>query len=402
MKFNYTAITNDGRTESAVIEAADTLAAGHLLKQQGLIPTSIVEQKSGSLLSGLGSFGSVKLTEKIVFIQNLSIMIKAGIAAPKALKIIARQTKTPKFKKALQSIAEAVESGQTLSEGMQKHPGIFSNIFISMVKVGELSGNLDKSLEYLTIQLQREHDLKSKTKGAMIYPAVIVITMILVGITMATFVLPKLTATFKEFDTQLPIMTRIVIAISDFMAGHVFIVFGGLVVLVVLAVAAGRTPSGKRGLNWFLLRFPILNPIIKKINLARFARILSSLLKSGTPIVEGIQVTADSITNTYYHEALIEAGKNVKLGKPLTETLSKDERLFPYIVVQMLTVGEDTGTMETILEQIAEHFEQEVDDTMRNFSAVIEPLLLLVIGVVVGFLAVALISPIYSIGTNVK
>lgn len=400
--FTYTALSRDGKIEAGELDAADELAAGHQLKEKGLVPTMLKSKTRKSVLSFFSGIGRVSLQDKIVFIQNLGIMIKAGVSAPKALRIITHQTHNKKFQTCLADISNMVEAGKSLGEALEKYPDIFSNIFLSMIKVGELSGNLDESLKYLSIQLQREHELKSKVKGAMMYPTIIVVAMVIIGILLATFVLPKLTVSLKEMGGDLPYMTQLVIGISDFFSTHYFIVAGVLIALVAGITGLFRTPSGKKGLDWFLLHMFLINPVTKKINLARMARILSSLLKSGTPIVEGLKVTADSMDNYYYRSTLAFATSEVKLGKPITETMSKYEDLYPYIVVQMLQVGEDTGTLENILEQLAGHYEEEVDDTMRNLSSIIEPLLLLVIGGIVAFLAVALISPIYNMGSNVK
>jgi type IV pilus assembly protein PilC len=285
---------------------------------------------------------------------------------------------------------------------MEQYPKVFSHIFVSMVKVGEMSGNLEKSLDYLGIQLEREADLKSKTKGAMMYPAVIVCAMVIIGVLLGIFVLPKLTATFKEFDTKLPLLTRIVIVISDFFAGNAVLVIIGLVAMVVGVIYSFRTTPGKRILHSFLLHMPLINPIVKKINMARFARILSSLMKSGIAIVEGLHVTSEAMDNLYYRDAIAAASENVKLGKPVTESLQLNNKLFPFIVTQMLAIGEETGNLENILEQLATHYEEEIDSTMKNLSSIIEPLLLLVIGAVVGFLALALIMPIYNIGQSIQ
>jgi type IV pilus assembly protein PilC len=400
--FTYTAVSKEGRKETATLEAANALAAGHLLKEQGLMPLEISERSEGGLSKIFSMFGGVPLKEKIVFIEDLSLMIKSGIAAPRALKILAKQTKNKKFKAVLIEIAGNVEAGKSLHEALEGFPKVFSHIFVSMVKVGELSGNLEKALEYLSVQLEREQDLKRKTKGAMIYPAVIVSAMVIIGVLMAIFVLPKLTSTFKEFGGDLPIMTKMVIAISDFAQYHSFILVGAVVAVIVGIVALLKTTAGQRAFDAFLLRFPMINPIVKKINLARFARVLSSMLKSGIAIVEGLKVSGESMGNAYYREAIAATAESVKVGKPLTEAFTKEERLFPYIVVQMLEVGEETGNLEDILEQLAVHYETEVDETMRNLSSIIEPLLLLVIGGVVGVLALALIAPIYNISQSIQ
>lgn len=401
-KYTYTAIGKEGKRESATIEAASVIAAGHLLKAEGLMPLALDEVKENGFADFLANFQNVPLKQKIVFIEDLQVMMKSGIAAPRALKIISKQTKHKKFKKVLDDLAAGVESGKSLHEVMERYPKIFSRIFISMVKVGELSGNLEKALDYLGVQLEREADLKSKTKGAMIYPGVIVSAMIIIGLLMSIFVLPKLTGIFKEFNTDLPLMTRMIISFSDFMAGNSVLVIS---LMVAIAIGVGyflRTQVGSQFVDLVLLRFPMISPIIKKINLARGARVLSSMLGSGIPIVEGLQISSESVGNVYYQRVLAESAGQVKLGKPLTVVLEKYPRLFPEIVVQMLQVGEETGTTETILNQLAMHYETEVDDTMKNLSSIIEPLLLLVIGGVVGVLALALIGPIYNISQGIS
>jgi type II secretory pathway component PulF len=395
--FTYIALGKDGHKEESTISAPNASAAGHLLKEQGLLPTEINEKFSNkSLFSFLGNFRTIPLAEKITFIENLSIMMKAGIAVARSLQILAKQTRNKRFQTVLNDIYSQVESGKGLGEALGKYPNVFSNIFISMIKVGELAGNLDKSLEYLGIQLQREASLKSKTRGAMIYPSVIVGAIVIIGILMSIYVLPSLTATFKDQGVALPLSTRVVIAIADVMGTHGLLVVGGMIVFLVGMIAGLKTSDGQRALDWFLLHMYIINKIVQKINLARFARILSSLLKSGIPIVESLEVAGQSLGNSYYRDIVIQTSTNVKVGKPLSESLNANANLFPPLVIQMLQVGEESGTVETILEQLAVHFEEDVDNTLANLSSIIEPLLLLGIGGVVGVLAVALISPIYS------
>ncbi len=401
-EFTYTAITKDGRKENATIQAVSLAAAGHILKEQGLLPTAIEEIHKKDFFSLLKNISTITLAEKIAFVENLSVMLKAGISVPRAMQILVKQTRNIRMKNIISDIYSQVESGKGLGEALEKHPTVFSNIFVSMIKVGEMSGELDKSLQYLTIQLQREAELKSKVKGAMIYPSVIVAALIIVGVLMSIFVLPKLTSVFKDFNTKLPLMTRVVMAIADFMSAHAVAVVGLMVAIVVALIAFYKTPTGKRLFDIFLLHFFIINPIVKKINLARFSRILSSLLKSGIPIVQGLEVVGESISSVPYKEVIMQSSMDVKLGKPLTESLSKHNNLFPILVVQMLEVGEESGAVQEILEQLAIHFEEEVDSTLRNLSSIIEPLLLLFIGGIVGILAVALISPIYNITESIQ
>lgn len=400
--YTYTAVSKDGKHQTGVIEAANFLSAGHLLKEQGMIPMDLQEKSSFDWKTYLQGFGSVGLKDKIAFIQNLGLLLKSGVSAPRAMRIIAKQTNNGKFRGIVDGLSSAVESGKSMHEAMAQYPKVFSHIFLSMVEVGELSGNLETSLEYLHIQLQREADLKSKTKGAMIYPAVIITAMVIIGTLLAIFVLPSLTATFKDYDMELPIMTKIVIFISDFMAAHAILVIGGMIGTVIAVLLGLRTVPGKRILAAIVLNFPMISPIAKKINIARFARILGSLMKSGISVVQGLEVTSDALSNVYYQEVLVDTAESVKLGQPLTESLAKHEKLFPFLVTQMISIGEETGNLEEILEQLAAHNEAEIDETMKNVSSIIEPLLLLVIGGVVGFLAMALIMPIYNIGSAIS
>ncbi len=401
-EFEYTAITKDGHKETASIQAPNLAVAGHLLKEQGLLPTYIEEQNKKGTLNFLKNISTVSLAEKINFVENLSVMLKAGISISRGLQILVKQSKNQKLKNILEDVYNQVQQGKGLSDALSKYPGVFSNIFFSMIKVGEATGNLDKSLEYLSIQLQREASLKSKVKGAMIYPSVIVGAMVIIGVLMSIFVLPQLTSVFKEFTGDLPPTTKVVMAISDFMSNHSVLAIGSMIAFVAAIVSIYRTHEGKRFFDVVSLHFLAINGIIKKINLARFARILSSLLKSGIPIVQALDVAGDSLDSIPYKELIAQTALDVKVGKSLTDSLSKNETLFPVLVVQMIQVGEESGTVQEILEQLAGHYEEEVDTLLSNLSSIIEPLLLLTIGGVVGVLAMALIAPIYSISQNIN
>lgn len=402
MEFTYTAITKDGHKESASIQAPNLAAAGHLLKEQGLLPMRLEEQSKKNSFDILKQFSTIGLDEKINFIDNLSVMLKAGISISRSLQILFKQTKNAKFQVILNDIYNQVEQGKGLSEALEKYPSIFPGIIISMVKVGEISGSLDKSLEYLTIQLHREADLKSKVRGAMIYPSVIVGAMFIIGILMSIFVLPSLTSIFAQQDVTLPLTTRFVIGFSNFMSGHAVLVIGGLIAIIAAFFAALKTYDGKKAFDIFSLHVMTIDTVVKKVNLARFARILSSMLKSGIPLVQGLEVAGQSLGCIPYKELIAKAATEVKVGKPLAEVLGKDPGLFPALVVQMIEVGEESGAVQEILEQLAMHYEEDVDNTLKNLSSVIEPLLILIIGAVVGLLALSLISPIYSVYQNAQ
>ena len=397
MLYKYTALNKDAKIEQDEIEAASYHEAANFLHQKGLIPTEIKEKTSNFSERFATTFSSVKLQDKILFIQNLAIMMKAGISLSKAMKILATQTKNPKLKDVIQKIYMDVQSGKSVSESLERFPKIFSNIFVSMFKVGEASGGLDKSLEYLGIQLQREHDIKSKTKGAMIYPSVVVGAIVIVGVLMSIFVLPSLVGIFEDSDAELPFMTQLIIGFTHFMSNNAILVIVGMIGFCFGMYWFVHTTFGGRLFDKVLLKTPIFGEIAKKINLARFARTVSSMLKSGTPILESLSIAADSLDNTQYKDALREAAQDVRSGKTLTSSLTKHPNLFSYLITQMIGVGEESGNVDTILDELAIHYEAEVDDTMKNISSVIEPVMILVIGGIVGVLAVGLLSPIYSL-----
>ncbi|MEZ4180378.1 MAG: type II secretion system F family protein [Candidatus Doudnabacteria bacterium] len=400
--FSYKAINKAGENETGIVDAASSFAAGHILAERGLTVLNVTETGKKNFLELLNNISTVPLKEKIAFIQNLDLLLRSGVSAPRAMRIISEQTKNKKFKSVVTEMSSDVESGKSLTETLKKFPEVFSHIFVSMVEVGELSGNLEKSLEYLRIQLQRQADLKAKTKGAMIYPTVILVAMLIIGTLLTIFVLPGLTATFKDAEIELPIMTRIVIAFTDFAAGNSVLVIIGMIVAAAGIVFGLRTKQGKQFMSLALLNLPAIKDIVTKVNIAQFSRIMSSLMKSGVSVVQGLQVTGESLDNYYYRNLILDAAEKVKLGNQLTMTLNQNEKLFPTIVTQMLSVGEETGNLEQIMDQVAEHFEMEIDDTMKNLSSIIEPVLLLVIGGVVGFLAIALMMPIYNMSQAVS
>jgi type IV pilus assembly protein PilC len=401
--FSYVARNNKtGATDTGVISAGTAKAAADTLRSQGMTPMTVKETKKGlEFQDVLNKLTKIKLLDKITFIKNLGIMVKAGLPVSKSLKILTEETTNKKFAKIIGEISKGVESGSSLSEALSKYPNVFSNIFVSMVKVGEVSGNLEQNLGYLSEQMQRDYNLISKAKGAMTYPVVVMVALALVGFTMFTFVLPKLTSTFKDFDVELPIMTKIVIALVDIFAAYGLIIFPFIVAAVIGFMYWRKTGPGKVVVHKVILYIPVLGKIVKKINLARFLGIFSSLLKSGMPIVDSLNVAGDVVANIYYRNVITEASAKVKVGSPLPMVFKKNPQLFDPLVVQMMEVGEESGTTDTVLAEIAHFYEGEVDQVMKNLSSILEPVLMLVIGIVVGILAVALISPIYSITQNV-
>lgn len=402
MDYQYVARTKAGVIQKDVMQAMNERAVVDSLRSQALQPISIKPvHQSLNIGSFFLIFRPIKLLDRITFIKNLGVMIKAGLPATRALKILATQTPNPRFAVIVTEVAHLVESGTSLAEAMSRFPKIFSGIFVSMVKAGEVSGNLEENLNYLSEQMQRDYDLVSKARGAMTYPIMVLIALGIVGFLMFTFVLPKLTSTFTDMNVQLPFMTRVVIYAVD-----IFAKFGIYILLVVIATVIAfiywrSTMSGKKVLHKLVLYTPVISGIVVKINLARFVRVFASLIKSGMPIVEALEVSSHVVGNIYYQKTIADASSKVKMGSPMTAAFKKEPRLFSNLVIQMMEVGEESGTTDTVLAEVANFYEEELDATMKNLSSIMEPLIMMVIGVVVGFLAVALITPIYNISSSI-
>jgi type IV pilus assembly protein PilC len=401
-EFTYVARTKSGAIEQNIMEAISERAVAENLRNKGMLPTSIkLSKKKLDFQSFNSSFSRIKLIDKITFIKNLGVMIKAGLSVSKALKILTIQTQNPKFAKIISDIARMVEAGSTLSDAIAHYPKTFSSIFVNMVNVGESSGNLEQDLEYLANQLQRDYDLISKAKGAMTYPLVVMGALVIVGFLMFTFVLPKLTSTFVDLNVELPFMTKVVIAVVDVFASYGVLLLAFLVALGIAFIYWRKTDSGKSVVHKAVLHIPIISGIVIKINQARFVRVFASLIKSGMPIVESLTVSSNVVGNIYYQRTIQDAASKVKIGSPLSSAFKKQPKLFSNLVVQMMEVGEESGTTESVLQEVADFYENEIDQTMKNLSSILEPVLMVVIGVVVGFLAVALITPIYNITQSI-
>ena len=402
-EFSYVARAKNGTIEQDVISAFNEKAVVETLRAKGLMPTSIKPvQKTFDLASVTDFLTSIKLIDKITFIKNLGVMVKSGMSVSRSLKIMSEQTSNPKLSKIIGEVTRSVESGNSFASSLGKFPNVFSSLFVSMVEVGEVSGNLEQNLKYLADQLQRDYDLVSKAKSAMTYPIIVIFALILVGFAMFTFVLPKLTATFKEFNTELPAITQVVITGVDFFSKFGIFVFIGLILAGIGFNYWRKTVPGKAIFHNVVLHIPVFGKIVKKINVARFVGVFASLLKSGMPIVDALDVSANVVGNVYYKQAIAYASDKVRTGSTLGSVFRKYPKLFDPLVVQIIEVGEESGTTDTILTEVATFYEAEVSEVMKNLSSILEPIIMLVVGVFVGFLAVALISPIYNIAQGVS
>ncbi|PIV12646.1 MAG: hypothetical protein COS47_01435 [Candidatus Nealsonbacteria bacterium CG03_land_8_20_14_0_80_36_12] len=401
-KYFYTAKSLTGKTKTGTKEAVDEYELAKTLRQQGLILISAVleeknlKRKKINLIEIFQRFQRVSLTERIMMIRNLQVMISAGVDLPRALKILSLQTKNKRLTRVLTEIRENVMKGKSFSDALGAWPSIFPEMFSSMIKIGEEAGQLEEVLKTLSNQLEREYELKSKIKGAMMYPLVVVLAMVGIGIAMLVMVVPKLAETFEELEIELPLTTRIVINTGNFLIQKWYLIFGIIVFLIFLFRVLLKTKKGKKALDGFLFKVPLIAPLIKKINSAYTIRTFANLIKSGVPLVRSLEIISNSLDNFYFKESLISAQEKVQKGGKLSEALLPYQDLYSSTAIQMLEVGEETGETSSILGKLADFFEEEVTNTTKNLTAVIEPILLLLVGGIIGFFAISMVQPMYS------
>lgn len=398
--FEYKALNTEGKSYEGQMDAVDRFAVYKKIKESGdtvLYANEIQGAVHTSLLKFSGLFGRIKQHEKIIFARNLASMIEAGLPVTRAMAVMEKQTKNQKLKEVLKSLNDDVTKGKGLSDSMREKPEVFTPLFISMVKAGEESGNLAGSLKVVAIQMEKAYQLTKKVKGALMYPAVIVGIMLVIAILMLVYMVPTLTNTFKGLGVELPIATRFVIGISDFLREQYLVTVFGLILLVTGAVTFYRSKRGKMIFDKVFIRFPVFGTIIREINAARTARTLSSLLSSGVDIVVALGVTKDVIQNTYYKEVLAEAESGIQKGDTMSMVFIKHENLYPIFVGEMMSVGEETGKMSEMLLGVATFYEDEVDQKTKDMSTLIEPFLMVMMGVAVGFFAVSMLAPTYSL-----
>ncbi len=399
--YSFSAKSISGQTKTGSQEAASETELAHVLRNEGFILTSFrligpAAQAKRSLLSLLPSFKRVPLIEKVVFAQHLAVMVGAGLSLTRALEALGLQTRNKKLAEVIKGTNEEIKKGNSLASALAKYPKIFSELFINMVRVGESAGNLEEVLRLLADQMKKDHDLQSRVKSAMIYPAVILIAMIGIGAIMMVTIVPKLSAVFKELKIQLPFTTRVIIGISDFLSHYWFFAILGIIILIPVFRMILKTRTGKRTIDLAIINLPIFGNIVKKVNSARLARILSSMIKSGIPIVQALQIASGTLDNYLFQKSLEYAAQEVQKGQALSLAMKSYLKIYPPIVSQMIEVGEETGSLEEILTRLADFYEEDVANITKGLTSIIEPILMIIIGAAVGFFAVSMLQPMYS------
>jgi len=370
-KFTYIATSSDGSQKKSQRQAKDEKDLAKILKAEGFflisaqLPDSTKTKKELSF-----SFKKIKLAEKLMMTRNLQVMISAGVPLPRSLETLSLQTDNKYFKSVLTGIKEQIIQGSSLSESFAKYPRVFPEIYYSMVEVGEKTGNMEDILDILALQLERTYDLRSKVKGAMIYPAVILTAMVLIGIVMLIKVVPQLNETFIDLNLELPAMTVFIVNLGLTLQKYWYIVLLTLLALPTLFGYLMRQKSFKNNIDRLLLKIPF---------------------------VKGIQISSGAVNNNRFKQALLDASELVEKGEKMSQVFEKNKKLFPELFIQMIKVGEETGETANMLLKLADFYEDQVSNITKNLSSIIEPVLLLFIGTVVGFFAIAMVQPIYSI-----
>lgn len=402
-KFSVSAVTKDDEKYHEVVDAADRFQVYRDIRARGDRVLDIEEESTHSWFSLkplLSLFGNVSLDEKVLLTRNMAAMLDAGLTTSRALGVMERQVTNPKLKKVLGALIGEVKGGGTLSQALAKFPDVFPQLLVSMVKAGEESGKLAESLRVVSEQMQKMSALTKKIRGAMIYPAIVIIAMVGIGILMLIYVVPTLTQTFKEAGAQLPAQTQLIISTSQFLVDNTLVALAGFILIVAGLVAAARSPQGRRALSFVFLRVPVIRTIVQETYSARTTRTLASLLSAGVDMIYAISIAREVVGNSFYQEVLKEAEGEVQKGKGLSPTFAKYPRLYPPLVSEMVAVGEETGRLSDLLKETATFYEDSVEQQTKDLSTIVEPALMVLIGGFVGFFAVSMISPIYSLSNS--
>ena len=400
MIFLYTAKKISGEETKGSLEARDRFELARNLRTNGFILTEWKEgsgQKKTVFNINISFLNKVSLSDKMIFSKNLSVMVSAGMPVVRGIETLAHETSNKNFQKILKEVADNIKRGKSLSESLENHKNIFSPLFIAMVKVGEEGGKLAESLLLVGSQLERDNTLRRRIKGALMYPLIIVIAMIGIGALMMIYVVPTLVGTFTELGVELPTSTKLIIFISNSLTHNPIISLLAVFILGGSIFWFLRTEKGKRTLVEIMLRIPVLSPLVKKINSARTARALSSLIDSGVNLIEGLTITKNVLQNYRYRAVLEEAINRIQKGGTLSETFLLYGNLYPSLVGEMISAGEETGKLGEMLKRLADFYEEEVSDSTKDLSSIIEPVILIFIGLAVGIFTISMIKPLYSV-----
>ncbi len=399
--FIYTASTKEGKIQKGEMEAVASSNVFGYLRSRGLLPIS-VKQKSAkpkAWFLDFHPFRGITTMEKILLTRNLAVMVKAGVSLSEAIDILAQDTKNSILKEVLSKTKLDLDQGLPLSHAFASYPRFFSKVFLGFIKTGEAGGTLDRSFMYLSRQLKKEYNLTSKIKGALTYPVILLITALAVVIFIVSFVLPKLASVFFRTGVEIPWFTRIILKVSAILGAHPLLSIVYLGILAALVTYFIRTRKGRNTLRVIASKVPRIADLLKKIDIMRFSRTFSWLLKSGMPILEALDIASSSVESVAYKKAILGFKEKIKKGMTLSIVLGDEPKLFPGLIVSIIRVGEKTGTHEQALLQVAKFYEEETSVVLENLLTLIEPILLMLMGLFVAGIALSIVVPIYQLVT---
>ena len=403
MKFKYKIQNKNNEMMEGVMESPDKFVLARAFREKGETPISIEEFKNdtGFFTMKISFLSRVSLSEKIMFTNNLSGMLSAGLSLNRALSILEKQSTNSTFCDILHELQEDISKGDTISEGMKKFPKVFSGLFVPMVHAGEESGSLPSTLTEVGSTLKKTYDLNKKIKGAMTYPTIIIFAMVVIAIFMMIYVVPTLTKTFEDMGSELPTSTKVIIWLSDTISQHIFLFLSAIGTFIFSIFLLFKLKIVQRYFDRFILYLPVIGKIVKEVNTARTARTMSSLLLSGVSISNSLSITEEVLQNVHYKELIHKAISSIEKGMVLSDSFKENTFLYPVMVGEMIEVGEETGNLSKMLLDIANFYENEVDNKTKDLSTIIEPVLMLFIGAAVGLFAISMIKPMYSVMNSI-
>ena len=405
-KYSYVATSDKNKTTKGEVEAPDEASVIAALGKQNLraLSVGIAKKQSSLSFNKLLNSNRVKPDDLVIFTRQLAAMVSAGVPLLRSLSSLETHSESPALKNVLVNVIRDVEGGASLGDALAKHPNVFTDVYVNMVRAGETAGILDDILKRLAIQQEKSASIRKKIKSAMAYPMVLMVITIVAFFGLMLFVIPQIGSILTSLggeDAELPLITQIMLGISSFFVSFWFIILPVFAAAVYILLRYLKTTSGKHTYHHVVLKVPAINTIVRKVVVARFARTFSALTGAGVSVLESLDVTAHALGNIVYEQSLIEATNKVKNGEPLSRVLESGG-LFPPIVSQMLAVGEETGQTETVLDKVADFYEEEVDTAINGLSAIIEPVMIVIMGSAVGLIAASVMGPIASIAQNIN
>ncbi|MFH1540711.1 MAG: type II secretion system F family protein [Elusimicrobiota bacterium] len=399
--FKYKTRIPTGATISGIIEAADqTIASNRLRSQKAIVlEISLVQKSPLDILKKLNPLGSrVKSKDIVIFSRQLSSLISAGIPIVHGLAILVEQMENPAFRKIVNNVSDNIKAGMSISDSMSKEPDAFSELYVAMVRAGEIGGILDVILERLSVYLEGVEELKGKVKSALMYPAIVATIAMAITIFLLVVVIPTFQDIFTSFGADLPLPTKVLIAISDFLKHYAIFLILSAIGVVIGVLKFYKTEAGRVLVDKYSLKIPIFGDMLKKVAVAKFTKTLGTLIKSGVPILQALDTVAQTAGNKVVEKAVLQAKESIREGEKIATPLRRSG-VFSVMVIQMISVGEETGNLDAMLTKIADFYDREVDIAVKGLTSMIEPIVIVVMGIVIGAIVLAMFMPMFSLGS---